>query len=49
LFLVKDNGHAWPGGKAGSRKGDKPTTALKATDLIWDFFKSHPKNVSPAD
>jgi polyhydroxybutyrate depolymerase len=49
LLLVKDNGHAWPGGKPGSRRGDKPSTAQNATDLIWDFFKSHPKNASAAD
>jgi len=48
LLLVKDNGHAWPGGKPGSRRGDKPTTALNATDVIWDFFKAHPKIESTA-
>jgi len=41
LLVVKDNGHAWPGGEPGSRRGDKPSTSLDATDLIWDFFKSH--------
>jgi polyhydroxybutyrate depolymerase len=48
-LLVKDNGHAWPGGKAGSRRGDTPTTALNATDRIWEFFKAHPKNASSGD
>ena len=43
LYWVKDNGHAWPGGQPGSRRGDKPSTALNATDLIWDFFKAHPR------
>jgi polyhydroxybutyrate depolymerase len=42
LLLVKDNGHAWPGGEPGSRRGDKPSTSLNATDVIWDFFKAHP-------
>lgn len=41
LYLVKDNGHAWPGGERGSWRGDKPSTALNATDLIWAFFHSH--------
>jgi polyhydroxybutyrate depolymerase len=41
LYLVKNNGHAWPGGKPGSTRGDTPTTALNATDLIWEFFKAH--------
>jgi polyhydroxybutyrate depolymerase len=43
LYLVKDNGHAWPGGQPGSRRGDTPSTALNATDVIWDFFKAHSK------
>ena len=43
LYLLKDNGHAWPGGQKGSRLGDEPSTALNATDLIWAFFKAHPK------
>jgi polyhydroxybutyrate depolymerase len=43
LYLIKDNAHAWPGGQSGSRWGDKPTTSLHATNLIWEFFKSHPK------
>lgn len=42
-YLVKNNGHAWPGGLQGSRRGDIPTMFVKATDLIWDFFKAHPK------
>jgi polyhydroxybutyrate depolymerase len=43
LYLVKDNGHAWPGGQPGSRRGDTPSTALNATDVIWDFFRAHSK------
>jgi poly(3-hydroxybutyrate) depolymerase len=43
LYLVKDNGHTWPGGGKGSRLGDTPSNALDATDVIWGFFKTHPK------
>jgi polyhydroxybutyrate depolymerase len=43
LYLLKDNGHAWPGGKPGSRRGDIPSTSLNATDVIWDFFEAHSK------
>jgi len=43
LYLVRDNGHAWPGGQPGSRRGDVPTQALNATDLIWAFFQAHPR------
>ena len=40
LYLIKDNGHAWPGGQPGSRRGDKPSSAMNATDVIWEFFKA---------
>lgn len=43
LYLVDDNGHAWPGGQKGSRMGDKPSSTLNGTDVIWDFFKAHTK------
>jgi polyhydroxybutyrate depolymerase len=43
LYLVKDNGHAWPGGEPGSSRGDTPSTALDATDIIWNFFAAHPR------
>ena len=41
LYLVGDNGHAWPGGKKGSFMGDKPSSTFNGTDVIWDFFKAH--------
>jgi polyhydroxybutyrate depolymerase len=44
LYQLKDNGHAWPGGEAGSRRGDRPSDALDATDVMWTFFKGHPRN-----
>jgi polyhydroxybutyrate depolymerase len=43
IYSVEDNGHAWPGGKSGSRLGDTPSTSLNATDVIWAFFRAHPK------
>ena len=43
IYSVKDNGHAWPGGKRGSRLGDPPSTSLDATDVMWAFFRAHPK------
>lgn len=42
-YLIKDSGHAWPGGRTGSRRGDTPSSSIGATDLIWDFFKAHAK------
>lgn len=41
LYLVKDNGHAWPGGQAGSHRGDTPSASFDATDVIWAFFRAH--------
>jgi len=43
IYLMKDSGHTWPGGQQGSRLGDKPSSALNGTDVIWAFFKAHPK------
>jgi polyhydroxybutyrate depolymerase len=45
-YLVGDNGHAWPGGRKGSRRGDPPGRSVNATDVIWDFFKAYSR---PAD
>ncbi len=38
LHQLRDNGHAWPGGQRGSRLGDKPSTSMDATEVIWAFF-----------
>lgn len=43
LYTLEGQGHAWPGGEAWARWLDKPTTAVKATDAMWEFFSSHPK------
>lgn len=40
FYIIDDNGHAWPGGEKGSRRGDTPSTSLNATDVIWDFFRT---------
>ena len=40
FYLVKDNGHAWPGGKKGSPRADDPSQFFDATDIIWSFFKN---------
>lgn len=43
-IIVKDNGHAWPGGQKGSKNGDAPSNSLNASEVIWNFFKTHPKS-----
>jgi polyhydroxybutyrate depolymerase len=43
LYTVEGGGHAWPGGLAGGPRGDAPTRAISATDLMWAFFARHAK------
>ncbi len=43
LVSIVDGTHSWPGGEKGRNQGDTPTSEINATDLIWDFFKDHPK------
>jgi hypothetical protein len=39
LYTTDIGGHSWPGGGA---YWSTPSTAVSATDLIWDFFVQHP-------
>ena len=42
IQFITDAGHTWPG--TSIREGDNSQPAdLPASQLIWDFFKSHPK------
>jgi polyhydroxybutyrate depolymerase len=43
LVTIVDGTHSWPGGKKGWSGGSEPTDEISATDMIWDFFKEHPK------
>ena len=43
LYTIIGGKHAWPGGKTAWLGGDLPTYEISATDLMWDFFASHPK------
>ncbi|MBI3898942.1 MAG: hypothetical protein HY308_11695 [Gammaproteobacteria bacterium] len=37
--VTETGGHSWPGNR--KIRGDTPgSTALSATDVIWDFFQS---------
>ena len=42
LYTIMNGGHAWPGGNSFTGS-DEPTTEISATDIIWDFFSTHPK------
>lgn len=44
LYTIKGGGHAWPGRSNPRVLADEPNTMeLSATDVIWDFFHSHPR------
>ncbi|OPY79613.1 MAG: Esterase PHB depolymerase [Syntrophorhabdus sp. PtaU1.Bin153] len=44
VYTIKGEGHTWPGGKKGRYPGaDEPTQEISATDVMWEFFKNHPK------
>jgi polyhydroxybutyrate depolymerase len=43
LYTIVNGGHAWPGGEKGRRLGDEPTQEISATDIMWEFFQSHPR------
>jgi polyhydroxybutyrate depolymerase len=43
FYRVPNNGHAWPGGKAGRAEADQPTRDFNASETLWRFFNAHPK------
>lgn len=42
VYTLPDMGHAWPGGTGGSQLA-YPAAPIKASELIWEFFRQHPK------
>jgi polyhydroxybutyrate depolymerase len=40
-YTIKGGGHVWYGRLARFGQGDN--SGIEATDLIWEFFKAHPK------
>ncbi len=42
LYAIANAGHTWPGSEFVA-DGNGTTTAINATDIIWDFFAAHPK------
>jgi polyhydroxybutyrate depolymerase len=44
-YFIDDMGHVWPGGvnRLPERLVGKPSDKIIATDVIWNFFKAHPK------
>src|SRR5271170_395617 len=44
-YRVRGLGHIWPGGinRLPEKLVGQPSDSLNATDVIWDFFKAHPR------
>jgi polyhydroxybutyrate depolymerase len=42
LYVIEAGGHTWPGAFDAPNLG-RTTKSIDATDLIWDFFESHPR------
>ncbi len=49
-YTVAGLGHVWPGGqnRLPEKWVGKPSDKLNATDVIWEFFKTHPRTQAPA-
>jgi polyhydroxybutyrate depolymerase len=42
LYVIRDGGHTWPGGKKlPVWLTGKTSTDIHATEIMWDFFKNH--------
>jgi poly(3-hydroxybutyrate) depolymerase len=39
LWVLHNQGHAWPGGAAPRAGSDQPTPLVKAHEVLWQFFK----------
>lgn len=42
-YSLADGNHMWAGGNAMPGKTIQPVQDISATDLMWDFFKTHPR------
>ncbi len=43
LYTIQDGSHNWPGGLMAGTRVAEATRELNATDILWNFFASHPK------
>lgn len=47
LYTIKGGTHSWPGGLRGSAIGDEPSKEISATEIMWQFFSQHSKQLAP--
>jgi polyhydroxybutyrate depolymerase len=48
LYSLDNGNHMWPGGREMPGKTEQPVQDISATDLMWAFFKAHPRAAPPA-
>jgi polyhydroxybutyrate depolymerase len=47
-YILHNMGHAWPGSTKVPRAGaDKPSPQFPGNDIIWEFFRTHPRSPAP--
>ena len=46
LYTLVRGNHMWPGGRRMPGKDQQPVQDISATDLMWDFFQSHPRTAA---
>ncbi len=42
LYTIEEGLHAWPGGEKDGSDGQEPTTEVKASEIMMQFFLRHP-------
>ena len=45
LCVTTEGGHSWPGGSKPREGADTPSTAINATEIIWEFFEKLPHDI----
>lgn len=48
FYKLRGHGHMWPGRPVGGPRANKPTQELNAAEVVWEFFRTHPKPGSGA-
>jgi polyhydroxybutyrate depolymerase len=44
LYVIEGGGHTWPGGAQDAPASlGRTARSIKATDLLWEFFRTHPR------
>lgn len=47
LYVLHNQGHAWPGGTSPRKVADPPSALLKAHEVLWEFFRNSPPKALP--